>query len=262
MYLRYASPPTWLNLTFRAHHSTNDASEARETDQVHPHYNVANEDEQHLCLGLSPFAVIGSSTIDLLIASGFLPNTPPLLAEEREEDCIYDVSKIDRSIVSPTVIRQLIAHYSRCIHPAYPILSSECLYQSGTLLKQLSPFDRFVVLIGCGTAAAHKSYYCSNWKIISKVCYHWAEELAQPIIARRDEGSVMALAMLSIYELADPAKGALWDLFSFATRLCVQLGWRETGTTHAPVEGAKPSNIVDAAGKRRILTTLISIERY
>jgi hypothetical protein len=214
-------------------------------------------------LGPSPPALLVFSTVSKLLGSKFELEPPSIFAGGEDSQGICDFARIDRSIVTPNTIRVLLAHYDRCISPLYPVVFSSFLTETETPLKHLIEFERFKVLIASGIAAAHKSYHDPSWRTIAKVCREWAGDLAVSVVAARDAEAVIALLLLLIYELADPDKCVIWELLSFVTRICLELGW------HRILQNIDEDLLAqdDEQGftdyhKRQIMSVLHSIERY
>ena len=75
------------------------------------------------------------------------------------------------------------------------------------------------------------------------------------------------LLLLIIYELADPERGLIWELLSFATRSCLELGWHrmDEQAVH-PLPGptlpaTSQTRRLPPEIKKRTLSVLIYIER-
>lgn len=144
-----------------------------------------------------------------------------------------DIS-LDRSVLTPSTIRFLLARYNRCIRPQYDILPVELLGHNGLSLKKMRGVQKFQILMACAIAAARESYRTPSWRIYAQVCRDWANELTGPIIHAAGGDSLTATLLLLIYELAEPSRGLLWELLDVAVRTCLQLGWhRPTQTTVA-----------------------------
>lgn len=222
------------------------------------HHILPSKDGQHLHLGASPTTVIASTTVNYLLSSGYKLTAPSILGGEMLRIGMQDLPKHDRSTISPNIIRSLIAHHTRCIRPAYPIFASWPVPEFDTQLKNLPAFQAFGIIIACATAAVHRSYHIPEWKAVGKVLREWADELAQSIITKHNKESLIIVTMLLIHELADPSKGILPELLTFATRICIECGWREAEQTQQVDQETQNESLE----KRNIISTLVSIERY
>lgn len=232
-------------------------------------YFVPYRTHQYLFLGPSPPVVLGNVTIAKLQQLGVQIESPPGGSTSGHERLPTTVVKYDRNSVSPSIVRLLLAHYARCIEPTYPTGIFKCGDDQFDL-KQLSEDTRCAVLLACAIAATHKSYYLPGWKALATACREWAGELAQPLIERRDDYTVFILIMFSVYELADPERGLIWDFLSTATRICVQLGWHQVdGDGQDLAEEVSDDDWrnfgrgskLTTETRRRLFSVLINIER-
>lgn len=131
----------------------------------------------------------------------------------------------DRSSLSPNVVRYLLGRYGDCFAPRYSLLEPELLSNDGVSFKKLADISKSKILLACATAAAREAYRSPTWKALAQVCRDWAGELIRPIIATGNKDALTMTIMLLTFELAEPSRGLVWDLLSFATRMCLQLGW-------------------------------------
>ena len=141
-----------------------------------------------------------------------------------------DLALVDRSLLTPSTVRILLARYSRCIKPQYDLLPQRILGHDGLGLKKLGRMDQFCILMACAIAAARQSYRTPSWRVYAHVCRDWAGSLISPIMSAADSDSLTATVLLLIYELADPSRGLVWELVDVAARTCVQLGWHRGST--------------------------------
>lgn len=139
-----------------------------------------------------------------------------------------DLSQIDRSLLTPRAIRFLLGRYDRCIRPQYSVVRLDHLSHDGMNLQKLPDAQKFKIIMACAIAAAHESYKTPNWKPFAHVCREWANEFITPIILAADVDSLAAILLLAIYELADPNRGAIWELLDLALRTCLQQGWHRS----------------------------------
>lgn len=195
----------------------------------HPfNYIVPYRTHQYLFLGPSPPVVLGNVSIAKLQQLGVQIEPPSAGSSSEHEQLPATVVKYDTNSVSPSIVRSLLAHYTKCIEPTYPTRIFKCRDDQFEL-KQLSEDARCAALLACAIAATHKSYHVPSWGALATACREWADELAQPLIERRDDYTVFILIMFTLYELANPERGLVWDFLSTATRICIQLGWYRVG---------------------------------
>lgn len=142
-----------------------------------------------------------------------------------------DVSQVDRSLVTPRVVRFLLAQYTRCIRPEFDLLPPELLSHDGSSLKKLHGVQRFQILMACAIATARESYKSPSWKLFAQICRARADDLITPIITVADADSLAATLLLLLYEMADPNRGIVWELLDLANRTCLQLGWHRPQQT-------------------------------
>ncbi|KAK7707622.1 hypothetical protein SLS64_007141 [Diaporthe eres] len=224
-----------------------------------------------LFLEQSPPVIIGDATVRKLLDQGVKIESPFLVPgiinPEEEGINVLAASRLDRASVSPSTVRLLLAHYVRCIEPALPA-SVTLPDENEASLKQMGEADRCCVLLACAIAATHKSYYAPAWKIVATTCREWGGELAAQFVTGPNDHTVVVLLLLVIYELADPERGLIWELLSFATRSCLELGWHrmdEQAAVHplpGPTLPAAPQvRRLPPETKRRTLSVLIYIER-
>lgn len=224
----------------------------------------------YLFLEQSPPVIIGNATIRKLLQQGIKIDSPFLipgnLNPEKEGINVHMASRFDRSSISPSTVRLLLAHYSRCIEPVFPA-AVDLADETEANLKHMKDEDRCRVLLACAIAAMHKSYYGPAWKIVATTCREWAGELAAELVTRRDDQTVVILLLLIIYELAAPERGLIWELLSFADRTCLELGWHRTDEQDiqqlaGPAMSLKSERErLSTETKKRILSVLVHIER-
>lgn len=224
----------------------------------------------YLFLEQSPPVIIGNATIRKLLQQGVKIDSPFLIPgnpnPEEEGINVHMASRLDRSSISSSTVRLLLAHYTRCIEPVFPAAIT-LADDSEASLKHMKEIDRCRVLLACAIAAIHKSYYGPAWKIVATTCREWAEELAAELVTRRDDHTVLILLLLIIYELADPERGLIWELLSFADRTCLELGWHRTDDQDiqqltGPAMSLNPEKgRLSTEAKERVLSVLIHIER-
>lgn len=231
------------------------------------HHTIPSRNGQSRYLGPSPPALSSFSVVSSLVSLGIGLDPPAMLSGTDSIHDLIDLAKVDRSMVSPNIIRVLLAHYDRCIAPAYPVLSSTFTADAETALKRLQDPAKFKVLIASGIAAAHKAYHEPSWRVIAKICRHWAGELVGTIIELRDADAVEALILLLVYELADPESCIVFELLDFATRICLELGWHriekidESNNSSQEQADDLPDELNDC-DKRRLMSVLRSTDRY
>lgn len=224
-----------------------------------------------LFLEQSPPVIIGDATVRKLLDQGVKIESPFLVPgninPEEEGINVLAASRLDRGSVSPSTVRLLLAHYVRCIEPALPA-SVTLPDENEASLKQMGEADRCCVLLACAIAATHKSYYAPSWKIVATTCREWGGELAAQFVTGPNDHTVVILLLLIIYELADPERGLIWELLSFATRSCLELGWHrmdEQAAVHplpGPTIPATPQvRRLPPETKKKTLSVLIYIER-
>lgn len=227
------------------------------------HHMVPFRNGQSHYLGPSPPAMSAYSAVSSLVSMNVALDPPGIFSGTYDYHEPLDLSKVDRSVISPKVVRVLLAHYDRCIAPTYPVISSTFTPDMETSLKRLQDPAKFKVLIASGIAAAHKSYHDPGWKIIAKLCRHWADELVSSVIELRNAEAVEALALLLVYELADPERCIVFELLDFVTRLCLELGWHRIEKTDASEDISEDAtDDINDGDKRRLMSTLHSIDRY
>lgn len=217
--------------------------------------------KEHLYLGLSTPSLITWSLSQSLSLAIELPETRP---NNEENYGSLDITKVDRSIIQPRVVRFLLGRYDKCVRPHYPIPVVETMNDLEVPLKKLPYLEKFNVIISCAITAALESIHSPEWKVTAKVCREWAEELAPPIITVGDVDAVSAILSLLIYELVDPSRGIAWELIGLATRICLQLGWhkREDERNFVPAASPSNSNTTPSSPKNLNILVLKSIERY
>ncbi|RDW82621.1 hypothetical protein BP6252_03733 [Coleophoma cylindrospora] len=237
---------------------------ALDSDHSSARHIVASQHGHSISLSPSPPALVAFSVVTGLLAGGCAVKPPSLLVGPGST-ASYDYAKIDRSIIAPQIIRECLAHFDRSVRPLYPFPFSTFGTASETSsLKHLTELNRFRVLIACAIAAAHRSYHDPSWRIISRACREWAEELAVPIIAGRDGHAVTALLLLMVYEFVDPERAIIWDLLGFAIRLSLELGWHhfsETTSCLPELEDLTAEDEFSETQKRQLMSILRSLER-
>jgi hypothetical protein len=240
------------------------------TDAVAPFQFVLRSRNGILFLEKSPPVIIGDATIRKLLDQGVRIESPFLLPgtinPEEEGLTVLAASRLDRGSLSPTTVRLLLAHYVRCVEPALPARIT-LPDKSETNLKHMAEADRCCVLLTCAIAATHKSYYAPAWKLVATTCREWGGELAAQFVTGPNDQNVVVLLLLIIYELADPERGLIWELLSFATRSCLELGWHrmDEQAVH-PLPGptlpaTSQTRRLPPEIKKKTLAVLIHIER-
>lgn len=230
------------------------------------HHTIPSRNGQSHYLGPSPPTLSAFSVVSSLVSLDIGLEPPVMLSGTDNIHDLLDLAKVDRSMLSPNIIRVLLAHYDRCIAPSYPVILSAFTADVETTLKRLQDPSKFKVLIASATAAAHKAYHQPSWRVIAKICRSWAGELAASIIELRDADAVEALMLLLVYELADPEKCIVFELLDAATRICLELGWHriekidESDNASQEHTGDFPDNLNDC-DKRRLMSVLRSTDR-
>lgn len=177
-------------------------------------------------LDLSFLSRITKVTFGTLLLPG---NTVDASDAADEDAFMLDIShRLDRSLLTPKIIRFLLGRYDSCIRPQYDVLETEFLNHDGAGFKKLPDVQKFKILMACAIAAARESYKGPNWKPLAQVCRDWADELITPIISAPDGDALSATLLLLVYELAEPGRGNVWELLDLARRTCLQLGWHRT----------------------------------
>ncbi|CAG9990540.1 unnamed protein product [Clonostachys byssicola] len=169
-----------------------------------------------------------------------LPNPPPL----------------ERSILSPFIVRSLLGRYSRYVHSQYPILEPDTLSNDGANFKKLASNQKVRILMACAIAAAREACRAPIWKAYAQVCRDWASELISPTISTEDKDSLSIILLLVVYELADPMRGLIWELLDLATRTCLQLGW-----LHAPQFTDQSSSILNEGSQNQFKAPSLDQQR-
>lgn len=177
----------------------------------------------YLDLSLAP--CITEITFEVLSSA---PGMHDILNGDEGDSLQPELSQVDRSMLTPSVVRFLLGRYDRCIRPRYDVVEEEILHHDGMNVKKLPDSQKFQILMICAIAAACESYKSPNWKPFAHTCRAWANELIIPIISSTDGNSLAATLLLLVYELADPGRGIIWDLLDLAIRTCLQLGWHRT----------------------------------
>ncbi|KAH8657934.1 hypothetical protein BX600DRAFT_468403 [Xylariales sp. PMI_506] len=222
---------------------------------------------QEYFLTSSPLVVIGNATISRLLELGVHLDYPTIICNTSREELPPKCLKAYSEALSPSTTRMLLAHYTRCIEPVYPI-AVEFPEDMDVSPKSISPTNKFCISMACAIAACHKSFYDPNWKAIASACRERAEELAPALVEQRNDKTVVMLLMLIIYELADPERGLVWELLAFATRICLELGWNrsdeeiaQSKTLERTMTKGFDCTTFDQDTRSRILSVLVSIER-
>ncbi|KAJ0117297.1 fungal specific transcription factor domain-containing protein [Diaporthe amygdali] len=252
------------------HSQNNDNTTSGPTDSGGAFQFVLPSRNGTLFLEQSPPVIIGDATVRKLLNQGVKIESPFLvpgnLNPEEEGINVFAASRFDRASVTPNTVRLLLAHYVRCVEPALPA-SITLPDENEASLKQMGEADRCCVLLACAIAATHKSYYAPAWKIVASTCREWGGELAAQFVTKPNDHIVVILLLLIIYELADPERGLIWELLSFATRSCLELGWHRTDEQAIhPLPGptlpaSSQTRRLPPETKKRTLSVLIYIER-
>ncbi|CAK97307.1 hypothetical protein AnigIFM59636_004867 [Aspergillus niger] len=149
---------------------------------------------------------------------------------DKESDPLPDIPHLDRSMLTPGVVRGLLKDYHRFVRPKYDIVELDILSHDGIHLRKLPEMRRFQILMACSISAAQKTYKSPNWKPFAHTCREWANDFIAPIICAADADSMKVILLLLVYELADPTRGIIWELLDVARRTCLQLGWNRTAS--------------------------------
>lgn len=253
-----------------AHAQNPDNASSSPTDTGSAFQFVLRSRNGTLFLEQSPPVIIGDATVRKLLGQGVKIESPFLLPgshnPEEEGINVLATSRLDRGSLSPSTVRLLLGHYVRCVEPALPA-SVTLPEESEASLKQMAEVDRCCVLLACAIAATHKSYYVPSWKVVATTCREWGGELAAQFVTGPNDHNVVILLLLIIYELADPERGLIWELLSFATRSCLELGWHRMDEQAAhPLSGptlpaTSQTRRLPPETKKRTLSVLIHIER-
>lgn len=254
----------------QAHSQNRDSTTSGPTDAGGAFQFVLPSRNGTLFLERSPPVIIGDATVRKLLDQGVkiesLFLVPGNLNPEEEGINVFAASRFDRGSVSSNTVRLLLAHYVRCIEPALPA-SIALPDENEASLKHMGEADRCCVLLACAIAATHKSYYAPSWRIVATTCREWGGELAAQFVTRPNDHIVVVLLLLIIYELADPERGLIWELLSFAARSCLELGWHRTDEQAInPLPGptlpaSRQTRRLPPETKKRTLSVLIHIER-
>ncbi|KAJ5642859.1 uncharacterized protein N7484_005366 [Penicillium longicatenatum] len=174
----------------------------------------------------------------------------------------------DRSILTPSIIRFLLGRYDQCIRPCYDIIPSDILRHDGMNLNKLPDPTKFYILIACAVAAARESYKAPQWKTCALVCRDWVNEFVTPLISPADGETLATVLLLLIFELADPSRGAMWELLDLATRTCLQLGWHrrpqilsEQSSPISSTNSCKQNGSLNCM-EARLMSALRDIQKY
>jgi hypothetical protein len=181
---------------------------------------------QDLYLDLSLPSRITNVTFEVLLQSQDVVEIPKF---PDVESFTPEILQSDRSLITPSIVRHLLARYDRCIRPQYDALALEVPSYDSANLKKVPADQKFTILMACAIAAACESYKAPMWRSIAHICREWANEYTTAILSAADRESLTATLLLLIYELADPSRGATWELLDLAVRTCLQLGWHRTG---------------------------------
>ncbi|KAJ5622434.1 hypothetical protein N7528_005666 [Penicillium herquei] len=172
---------------------------------------------------MSSPALIASFTIDQLK----IPPSPTGPPPWPSLDNLHLPSNSGRGLITAKIIRSLMSHYDSVIKPRYPLPLT--LYEKPsdefTSLDQGPLMPKFSILVTCAISAAHRGHYETEWLSISRKCRDWAGEISKLICALPSQDAMAATVSLLVYELAEPSRGLLWDLYDSSIRLCLELGW-------------------------------------
>lgn len=162
----------------------------------------------------------------------------------------------DLSKLTPEIVRKLLDVFDRCIRPVCFLPAARPQrYEQDLRLNHIPPLERFHVLISCAIAARTLSISEPSWLIIAKLCREWSDDLSVSIVTTQDKDAVIAVLLLSIYEMVDPSRGIIWDLIGLATRICLQLGWHRVEQSTGSREGESDTS-PSSADLMGILQTL------
>uniref|UniRef100_A0A093V3K0 Uncharacterized protein n=1 Tax=Talaromyces marneffei PM1 TaxID=1077442 RepID=A0A093V3K0_TALMA len=170
---------------------------------------------QDLYLDVSFPSRITNVTFEVLLQSQNLVEIPNF---SDVESVIPEILQSDRSLITPSIVRHLLARYDRCIRPQYDSLALEVPSYDGANLKKVPADQKFKILMACAIAAACESYTAPIWKSIAHICREWANEYTTSILSAADRESLTSTLLLLIYELADPSRGATWELLDLAVQ--------------------------------------------
>jgi hypothetical protein len=111
----------------------------------------------------------------------------------------------------------------------------------------------------------HNSLHGPQWVLVGVACRESAGQLADALIAKRDDQAVVLLLLLVIYELIHHNGDLIWKLLTLASSTCLQLGWHVLEEpTDSDEESAGSLNSQDCAldnrSKRVMFSTLVGIE--
>ncbi|KAI3010026.1 transcriptional regulator family: Fungal Specific TF [Aspergillus niger] len=178
---------------------------------------------------------------------------------DKESDPLPDIPHLDRSMLTPGVVRGLLKDYHRFVRPKYDIVELDILSHDGIHLRKLPEMRRFQILMACSISAAQKTYKSPNWKPFAHTCREWANDFIAPIICAADADSMKAILLLLVYELADPTRGIIWELLDVARRTCLQLGWNRTASNSNDFTGNEESVSADPV-RTHLMCVLREIE--
>lgn len=192
-----------------------------------------------------------------------------------------NIAKMDRALLTPSVVGHLLKRYNQCILPRYDLPVPELLEEDIGKLRKLQTGKLFQVLVACAIASARESYYTSHteWAVIARLCRDWADELFVSCITERDGEALKAVLLLMVHELADCSRGMIWELHAIAIRTCLQLGWHRQpaslalsraamayeNTPDAIIAGSNGTTELDSAAsleQAMLLKVLKAIEGY
>ncbi|RFU25996.1 hypothetical protein B7463_g10341, partial [Scytalidium lignicola] len=148
-----------------------------------------------------------------------------------------DVAKLDISSISLNVIRDLIEnHFLLKIHPDYPVVDLNDLELDTARLTRLPTRRRFTVIMAAAIAAASLGRNYPKMHTNALILRHWADELANTILADTRLPRLQEILLLILYELVDPSRGLIWNLLGLACRMCIKLGWHRNAGYVPPLE--------------------------
>ena len=206
-------------------------------------------------MGLSLPSVVAMTTFEVLPP---LKSSNELIVEVDDDVHLPDSSKVDRSALTPSVLRFLLGRYDCCVRPHYDVPVPEMSNQDSMSLKKIPDQQKSKILLACAIAAARESYKHPRWKTMAQLCRDWANESLNSIISSRDAESLTVILLLLVFELADSTRGLTWELLDLAIRTCLQLGWhRRSGT----LDGLTASHeTIENSDKTRLMSVLKAVE--
>ncbi|KAH8806159.1 fungal-specific transcription factor domain-containing protein [Xylogone sp. PMI_703] len=227
---------------------------------------VINEPSD-IFLGPGTIATISTIAIRAAVDAG-LETLADMTANMRKSntDSVshVDVSKLDRSSISLSTIRDLVEnHFVRKIHPNYPVVDLNDLQLDTTRLTKLPMRRRFVVIMAAAIAAASLGRNQPEMHTNALILRHWADELANPVLTDAGLPRLQEILLLILYELVDPSRSLIWNLLGLACRICIKLGWHRNAG-YVPIVEEGDNGLDDFQEKQRrtvLFIVLYELER-